>query len=153
MLKFFRVVPVSACTLALMSPGIYGNEDQTLDAPCVVDAYLRAHEQTMQADAASDSVDAVINLVDENLVYEHPGVGIRIETANNFRQGLEAFLGATDRGRYVVNDYLVNGNTVSISMNRIFNIENDGQWEERTVNQMMVFEITDGKITRMIDYW
>ena len=130
-----------------------GANESTSGPPCVVDAFLRAHEKTMQLEADDASIDALITLVDENMVYEHPKVGIRIEGANSYRQGLESFLGATDHGRYEVKDFLVNGNTVAISMNRVFSVETEGQWQERTIEQMMVFEVRDGKITRMIDYW
>lgn len=119
----------------------------------MVDAFLHAHEKTMQREADESTVDELISLVDENMVYEHPKVGIRIEGSGSYRQGLEAFLGATDLGRYEVLDYLVNGNTVAISMNRIFSVKTDEEWQERSIEQLMVFEVRDGKITRLIDYW
>ena len=144
---------VSACVLLTTMAEAPAGEQKTLEAPCVVDAYLRAHAQTMQADAGPASVDAVIKLVDKQVVYEHPGMGIRIETADSYRQGLEAFLGATDDGHYEVRDYMVNGNTVSISLDRVFKSQADGDWLEKSISQMMVFEVNDGKIARIIDYW
>lgn len=123
------------------------------NAPCIVDAFLRAHEKTMQAHAEETSVDAVLELLETNFVYEHPRVGIKIEGAENYRKGLTAFLGASDRGRYEVMEYMSNGDTVTISMNRKFRVERDGEWQEQSVEQMTVFEIRDEKISRMIDYW
>lgn len=133
--------------IAMAGPG------EARNPPCVVDAFLRAHQQTMQATADSGSVDTVIALVDENVIYEHPRVGIRIESADAYRQGLEAFLGATDEGRYEVQDYLVSGNTVAVSMLRVFSVEKAGSWEKQRVRQLTVFEIGDGKILRITDFW
>ncbi len=144
---------VSLPALLLLGAAGHAADPERKGPPCVVDAFLHAHEKTMQSEADGSSVNELIDLLDENLVYEHPKVGIRIEGAGAYRQGLEAFLGATDQGRYEILDYLVSGDTVAITMNRVFSVQSDGQWKERSIEQMMVFEVRDGKITRMIDYW
>ncbi|GEM_PF-390604 len=152
-IKLFIVVPVFSIFSAISaSPGLAGEED-VLDAPCVVDGYLRAREQTMQADAKPKDVESLMKFVAADLVYEHPRVGIKIEGAEAYRAGVTAFLGDTDDGRYQVIDYLVNGDTVAITFNREFKTMTDGQWQERVVKQLVVFEVKDGKITRIIDYW
>ena len=128
-------------------------EEQELAAPCVVDAYLRAHEATLQVEASKSDIDKLIALVAADMVYEHPRVGITITGADAFRDGLTAFLGATDDGRYEVTDYIVSAGTVAVSLNRNFKIQDGGKWRQRVVNQLIVFEVKDGKITRIIDYW
>lgn len=128
-------------------------EEQALAAPCVVEAYLRAHEATLQAEASKSDVDKLIALVAADMVYEHPRVGIAIAGADAFRDGLTAFLGATDDGRYEVMDYIVSAGTVAISLNRNFKVRDGEEWQQRVVAQLIVFEVKDGKITRIIDYW
>ena len=152
-IKLFIVVSVFSIFSAISaSPGLAGEED-VLGAPCVVDGFLRAHEQTMQANANAGDVESLMQFVAVDLVYEHPRVGIKIEGAEAYRAGVTAFLGGTDEGRYQVIDYLVNGDTVAITFNRIFKTLTDGQWQEKAIQQLVIFEVKDGKIARIIDYW
>ncbi|MCH7806006.1 MAG: nuclear transport factor 2 family protein [Proteobacteria bacterium] len=139
----------------IMIPGGQGfaNEEEGIGAPCVVDAYLHAREQTLQANASIEDVDHVMEYVTLDLVYEHPRFGIQITGADAFREGLTSFLGATDEGRIEVIDYLVNGQTVAITFTRIFKVQVEDELQERQVRQLTVFEVRDGKIARIIDYW
>ncbi len=153
MFKNLKTVFISISLFVLSSLPSFASEGEVLGAPCIVDAYLRAQEKAMQTDATSADVDQVMNLIGTDFVYEHPRVGFVIDGSDKFREGLTAFLGATDDGRYEVLDYIVNGNTVVIALNRIFKTQKEETWQEQTVKQLVVFEVNAGKITRIIDYW
>lgn len=153
MLKILKSLLAAAVFIMVLGRPGFTSEDEGIGAPCVVDAYLHAREQTMQADAGIEDVNNVMEFVTPDLVYEHPRFGIQITGADAFREGLTTFLGATDDGRYEVIDYLVNGQTVAITFNRFFKVRTEGKWQDRQVKQLVVFEVKDGKIARIIDYW
>lgn len=152
-MKLLKILLIGAGLSTLPIGMALADEEQALGAPCVVEAYLRAREATLQAEASPSDVDRLIALVAADMVYEHPRVGITITGADAFRDGLSAFLGATDDGRYQVIDYLVSAGTVAISLNRKFKVRDGEEWLPRVVKQLIVFEVKDGKITRIIDYW
>ncbi|MCH8202058.1 MAG: nuclear transport factor 2 family protein [Proteobacteria bacterium] len=152
-MKLLKILLIGAGLSTLPIGMALADEEQALGAPCVVEAYLRAREATLQAEASPSDVDRLIALVAADMVYEHPRVGITITGADAFRDGLSAFLGATDDGRYQVIDYLVSAGTVAISLNRKFKVRDGEEWLPRSVRQLIVFEVKDGKISRIIDYW
>ena len=152
-MKSLKILLLGAALTGLPLGTASAGEEQALEAPCVVEAYLRAREATLQAAAGKSDVDKLMALVAADMVYEHPRVGITITGADAFRDGLTAFLGATDDGRYEVTDYIVSSGTVAVSLNRNFKIREGGEWRQRVVEQLIVFEVKDGKITRIIDYW
>ncbi len=152
-MKLLKILLIGAGLSTLPIGMALADEEQALGAPCVVEAYLRAREATLQAEASPSDVDRLIALVAADMVYEHPRVGITITGADAFRDGLSAFLGATDDGRYQVIDYMVSAGTVAISLNRKFKVRDGEEWLPRSVRQLIVFEVKDGKISRIIDYW
>ncbi len=152
-MKVLKIFLIGAGLSAFPIGTALADEEPALEAPCVVEAYLRAREATLQAQASKSDVDKLIALVAADMVYEHPRVGITITGADAFRDGLTAFLGATDEGRYEVMDYIVSAGTVAVSLNRNFKTQDGGKWRQRVVAQLIVFEVKDGKITRIIDYW
>ncbi len=152
-MRYPQIIVIAAALSFLQTGAAMAEPEEALGAPCVVDAWLRAREATMQLDADKSDVDRVMALVDADLVYEHPRVGMTISGAEAYRQGLTAFLGATDAGSYEVADYIVSANTVAISLTRSFQAKADGEWQPHSVKQLMVFEVKDGKIIRIIDYW
>lgn len=151
-------IPGSGANAELTEIVKQGNQS----APCIVDGYLHAREKTLQQGAGPADVSAATYYLAENAVYEHPRVGARIEGRAAIEAGFNAFLGGTRNGRYEIIDFFDHAGTVAIKYRRIFEAlakggtpENEGgdNWKEVQIVQLTVFEVTDGKITHIADYW
>jgi len=59
-----------------------------------IEKYLSALVSTMHGESTSKDVDKLIELYSEDIVYEHPKFGIRIETRKTVKEGLNSFIGS-----------------------------------------------------------
>ena len=129
-------------------PVALGNESD-----CLVDAYLRALTQTQQETAQPKDIDALLDFYADDIVYEHPRVGAVIEGKARIRQGMLAFLGKTRNPSIRVEKYLGEADVIVVEYDREFEMLSNNNWQQRIQHQVTIFEIADGKITRVRDYW
>jgi ketosteroid isomerase-like protein len=115
--------------------------------------YLAAREATMQEGAKPADVEAALALCSEALVYEHPRVGIRMSGLDSVRRGMLDFLGGTRKARIAVNESLSGRDVVAVTTEVAFEAEEGATWTPVRRQQMWVFEIADGKIRRILEYW
>ncbi|MGA8204843.1 MAG: nuclear transport factor 2 family protein [Woeseiaceae bacterium] len=115
--------------------------------------YLEAREATMQQGALPADVEAALVLCSETLVYEHPRVGIRMEGLDSSREGMLRFLGTTRNARIKVTATLPGRDVVAVQTDVAFEGKEGAKWVPVQRQQLWVFEIADGKIQRIIEYW
>lgn len=92
----------------------------------VVDQYRRARARTMEAGATEADVTAASALLADSVLYEHPAAGARQITVPG----------------------------VVVAEERVsFEARRDSGWSRAARTQVTVYEVRDGHISRMIEYW
>lgn len=142
----FVLIAHSACA---------ADSDQTNGAP--LRAYLSALAATSHGETTAEDVERVLEFYAENVIYEHPAVGIRLEGIDAQRQGLTAFLSsyagdAADSTIEVI-DYVQGPDVVMLFLKVQFILRHEDAVEKISRDQWRVLETKDGKIKRIIDYW
>jgi hypothetical protein len=79
----------------------------------VVARYRAVRAATMEERADASSVEAVLQLLTDSAVYEHPQAGARIVGRARIGEGMRQFLGATRNPRITVLREIVTGNAVA----------------------------------------
>lgn len=127
--------------------------DKTVYLPDYLDALAAAtHGQSTESD-----IDAVLGYYSDDIVYEHPRFGIRLEGKEAQRQGMVAFLksyaGGPSDSSIEILDFMKGDGVVTMRLAVSFLQEREGAVEKVSRDQLRVFEFSSGKISRIIDYW
>lgn len=148
-----RLLPPMILALALSA--CVAGETQNTDA--LFNAYLAALSATSHGEATGDDVERVLEFYAEDIVYEHPRVGIRLEGIDAQRQGLTAFLaayaGSAADSRIEIIDFVEGPDVVMLRLNVQFLLRREDAVEKISRDQWRFIETKDGKIVRIIDYW
>jgi SnoaL-like domain len=120
----------------------------------VVARYRAARLATMEGDASDASVEAVLRLLTDSAVYEHPQAGARIVGRVNVGAGIRRFLGATRRPRLTVVRQIVTGGAVASQERLEFEVRrDDGRWVRQARTQLAVYLVEGGLIAHELEYW
>ena len=127
--------------------------DKTVFVPDYLDALASA---THGLSTVSD-IDTVLDFYSDEIVYEHPRFGVRLEGKEAQRQGMVAFLNSYAGGRsdssIEILDFMKGDGVVTVRLAVSFLQEREGVVERVSRDQLRVFEFSSGKISRIIDYW
>ncbi len=149
MMGRFRAITVTFALIAIVVPAAHAQADPEQ----VADRYVTALEGTMAATATVDDLDDLLSLYAADASYEHPRVGIRVETAPEIRGGMTSFLGSTRRPSIRILDQIISPHVAILELEVEFEVNRDGVWEASRRQQVTTLELRDGRITRVIDYW
>lgn len=120
----------------------------------LIDEYLAALSSTMHGNSTSEDVDKLLMLYADDIVYEHPKFGMKIETKDSVKGGLMSFLesygGTEDDARITSSNQMLGSNVSIVEFEMTFKTKED---QEVVRKQIQVLEINNGKISRIIDYW
>lgn len=108
----------------------------------------------MHGESTSEDIDKLIELYSEDMVYEHPKFGIKIETQKTVKEGLNSFLGSyggKEGDVQIIKSNQIIGTDVIIVEFEINFLTNDNKKIKR--KQIQVLEFKNEKIKRIIDYW
>jgi ketosteroid isomerase-like protein len=119
----------------------------------VVERYRQARTATMQAAATEATVSAVAALLADSVVYEHPRAGARLVGRAAITEGIRGFLGKTRRARVEVLRQIAGSDAVAAEERVTFEADRDGVWSAESRTQLSVYEVRDGRISRLIEYW
>jgi ketosteroid isomerase-like protein len=120
----------------------------------VVEQYRQARARTMDAGATDADVTAATALLADSVVYEHPAAGARRVGRATLTEGMRSFLGRTRNPSIrVVRQITGRGVVVAEEQVSFEASREDGGWERSTRTQVAVYEVRDGHITRIIEYW
>ena len=117
----------------------------------LTDAYVERWRATLREDSDVADLDRLLELYDDDIVYEHPRVGARITGRTVLREGMSRFLGQTRRPTVEVRQRIVGRGIVVLELRVTFEVVESGETAER--DQVTLLEFGDGKITRIVDYW
>jgi len=127
------------------------------DKPVFVPGYLDALAATTHGQSTENDIDAVLDYYSDDVVYEHPRFGIRLEGKEAQRHGMVSFLqsyaGGPSDSSIEILDFMKGEDVVTVRMAVSFLQDREGVIEEVSRNQLRVLEFSSGKISRVIDYW
>jgi hypothetical protein len=119
----------------------------------IAEQYRRARVGTMQANADEVSVNDAVRWLADSVVYEHPAVGVRMVGRTTVAEGIQSFLGATRSAAIELLSELTAPGVVAAEERVSFEVKREGGWTRETRLQLTVYEVREGRITRMIEYW
>lgn len=108
---------------------------------------------TMQAGAGPADVERMLALLADSLVYEHPRARASIVGRTAFGDGVRGFLGKTRKAEIRITGTLVTGAVVATRQEITFEAEREGHWYPDGRTQLTIFDIEDGRIARIVDFW
>ena len=119
--------------------------------------YLDALASTTHGQSTARDVDVALGFYTEEVVYEHPRFGIRLEGKDAQRRGmltfLESYAGGASDSTIEILDFMKGDDVVAVRMAVSFLQDRDGVIEKVSRDQLRVFEFSSGRISRIIDYW
>lgn len=119
--------------------------------------YLDALASATHGQTTEDDIDAVLDYYAEDVVYEHPRLGVRLEGKEAQRLGMVTFLdsyaGGPSDSTIGIIDFMKGDHVVAVRITVSFLQDRDGVVEKVSRDQLRVLEISSGKISRIIDYW
>lgn len=107
----------------------------------------------MQAGAGEPQIQAMVTLLADSFVYEHPRARATIVGKSAYADGLRGFLGSTQRTQIRILSTLVNGGVVVTDQELTFEMQQEGAWKPDSRAQVTVFDVEHGRIVRMVDFW
>ncbi len=138
-----------ACTI------LYSHSGQSTESP--FNSYLQALAATTHGESSTEDVERLLDFYADDIVYEHPAVGIRLEGKQAQRQGLTAFLdsyaGSAGDSQVEVIDYLKGPKAIAMRLNVSFMQQRGDSVEQVSREQLRIIEVKENKISRIIDYW
>ncbi len=117
------------------------------------DMYLARLLDAWKHDSAAADVEALVSLFSEDVVYEHPRVGARMEGRRAIADGMVAFLGASRRPRATDVETVTAPGVVVLGFDLRMEVQQGGEWSPVARRQVVVLEISEGRIVRVIDHW
>jgi limonene-1,2-epoxide hydrolase len=107
----------------------------------------------MQASAGEPQIQALLSFLADSMVYEHPRAHATISGKGAYGAGLRHFLGSTHHARIRVLRTLVNGGVVVTEQELSFEVQREGSWVPDGRTQVTVFDVENGRITHILDFW
>lgn len=141
---------LTAIALATPAPLLVG---QLAPNDRLAHAYVSALSGVMEEFSAESEVDVLFGLYHTDVTYEHPRLGVRIGERTMIRRGVISFLGKTRNPVIEELDRTVGEGVIVLRLRLSFDtLSNDG-WQPTERVQVTILEITDGLISRIVDYW
>ena len=152
-MKIAMLLAIGIGALHISDADVALANDKTVFLPDYLDALASAtHGQSTESD-----IDAVLDYYSEDIVYEHPRFGVRLVGKQAQRQGMVAFLssyaGGPSDSSVEILDVMKGDGVVTMRLAVSFLQESEGAVEKVSRDQLRVFELSSGKISRIIDYW
>jgi ketosteroid isomerase-like protein len=123
------------------------------DSEALAQRWVQRLTATMEEHATPADVDRLLDLYANDAVYEHPHAGARIEGKALLREGTLSHLGETRAPKIVVTQTIAGESFAIIEITVKLDILRDTQWVAMERRQVVVLEIKDSSIQRVIDHW
>lgn len=119
----------------------------------VGETYLARLLDVWEQDASVAEVEALVSLLSEDATYEHPRAGARIDGRRAIENGMAAFLGSS-RGPEATEVEIMSGpGVVVLGFDLRMEVHRGADWSVVERRQVIVLEISDGRIVRVTDHW
>jgi ketosteroid isomerase-like protein len=139
--------------LCAVSPQAASAGATTTDSEALARRWVQRLAATMEEHATPADVDRLLNMYADDAVYEHPRAGARIEGKALLRQGILSHLGETRAPKIEIAQTIAGESFAIIELAVKMDIRQDTQWVAAERRQVVVLELKDSRIQRIIDHW
>jgi ketosteroid isomerase-like protein len=108
---------------------------------------------TMEEHASPADVERLLEMYANDVVYEHPRAGARIEGKPLLREGILSHLGETRAPKIQITQTIAGESFAIIELTVKMELRQDKQWVTMERRQVVVLELKDSRIQRIIDHW
>ena len=136
---------------ALLSAPLLAQQAST--APSLAQRYRDRLAATLDEKATAQDVDDLLSLYAENVIYEHPRVGARIEGKEQIRAGMNGFLGTTRHPTLRIKNEIEGRGVIVLELDLEAEAKRGESWEPLVRTQVLVLETDGDRILRIIDHW
>jgi ketosteroid isomerase-like protein len=137
---------------ALSSPGTSAHAAQS-DSEAIAQRWVQRLAATMEEHASPADVDRLLEMYANDAVYEHPHAGARVEGKALLREGILSHLGETRAPKIQITQTIAGESFAIIELTVKLDIHQDAQWVAAERRQVVVLELKDSRIQRIIDHW
>ena len=107
----------------------------------------------MEEHASPADVDRLLEMYSDDAVYEHPHAGARIQGKSLQREGIASHLGETRAPKIQITRTIVGESFAIVELAVKLEIRQDTRWIAMERRQVVVLELKDSRIQRIIDHW
>ena len=123
------------------------------DSQAIAQLWVQRLSATMEEHATAADVDRLLELYADDAVYEHPHAGARVEGKAQMRKGVGSHLGETRNPKLQVTQIIGGESFAVVEMNVHLDLHDEDKWVALERRQVVVLEIKDSRIQRIIDHW
>ena len=107
----------------------------------------------MAEHASAEDVERLLELYADDAVYEHPRAGARSEGQDLLRTGITSHLGETRAPKIQIRQTLTGEGFAILEIEVKVDVRKDSEWVPSERRQVLVLELKDSRIQRIIDHW
>lgn len=115
--------------------------------------WVRLLTATMEEHSAPADVDRLLDMYAEDAIYEHPHAGARIEGKVSMRAGMASHLGESRNPRIQIRRITSGEDFAVAEFSLKMDVRQDAGWLAVQRRQVVVLELKDSHIQRIIDHW
>jgi ketosteroid isomerase-like protein len=115
--------------------------------------WLQRLAGTMEEQASEADVDRLLDLYNDDVVYEHPKAGARVAGKSAIRDGVSSHLHETRNPELQVVQLISGDNFAVVEVAVKFDIHDGSKWLPLSRRQVIVLEMKGERIQRIIDHW
>lgn len=119
----------------------------------VAEVYLSRLVALHEEGAEPADVELLTALMAEDAVYEHPRFGARIEGRAAIQTAMTGFLGTSRHPRAVRLNTIEGVGVAVLEFDFSIDALQDGAWVTTIRHQVLVLEVREGAIQRVVDHW
>ena len=138
---------------AVFFPWLVGGAEVGAQEQELGDAYLARLLDVWQQDSSADDVEALVSLVSEHAIYEHPRVRVRIVGRRAIADAMTAFLGTSRDPRATGVETVSGPGVLVLGFDLVMEVQQGAEWSLVQRRQVIVLEISEGRIVRVSDHW
>lgn len=118
----------------------------------IVKQYYKTLEGVRQESSSEADVEKLLSLLSDDFRYEHPRFGADGDK-KEMRDGLIYVLGKQRNSSIKIENYIEGLDAVFVKIESGAEVKRDSEWKLSSGPETALFEIKDGKILRIHEYW
>jgi ketosteroid isomerase-like protein len=123
------------------------------DSQAIAQLWVQRLAATMEEHASSTDIDRLLEMYADDAVYEHPQTGARVEGKSELRKGISSHLGETRAPKIEITQSLTGDGFAVVELILKMDVRQDSQWVAIERRQVVVLELKNSRIQRIIDHW
>ena len=123
------------------------------DSEGVARRWVQRLGATMEEHATPADVDLLLEMYADDAIYEHPHAGARVQGKLLLREGMASHLGETRAPMIKITRTIVGESFAIVEFALKMDVHQDDRWIAMQRRQVVVLELKDSSIQRIIDHW